>query len=1468
MMASHLNTGDGTYDMVLDEIDRPMMSIKDRIRAMNLVAERSSITNPSGVSSFRGKSPDVNRSKHGTTACDLSTLVANRDQRKKPTGLSSDPGVGNDEDMAAAAIHMWRRRKGDEKKVPDAEEGNPEEDDDDDTNDNAAWTISDLTKGNTRKCVQTPRQERSNILQNIQSQIREDKPIEWASSTAKIDNQKGTVRNERNPSQGLKQLNDATFVMPKLKPVKEALHTLALVNALTSPNRNGSEGMQRVNTEDEPPPVVVKNNRNAVPMSPKRIEGIGNIQLKKMERNPVVSNRSMNGSNKGSNSSELSPRSSRLEQVKLKKVDRSMSTSNAPDYTIKSKPTQNQLAEINPTPLKAANDTALSKKKSGTPQRSKISDRIKAFSSAANGSNWKHKSPARYAVPPSAPFTPSNVKRQSRNFGQQHGEDSSCASSERQSNDDDSVSVSTPMMGNPARLGAQPPTPNSYSSETAYMSVASSGDGAVAGSFASTEQNVLNQMNYAHVSTPSSSVQGDSSTASPRHDQVVVTKSTVKNTLQSKLEYDKERAARRSKMARNQIKVPSALVAAQKKAQDEGPKPKWGANQNIIDVTPTRPSQGDVASLMGTPTSLDEDPTIQEQSFEHSPVYHDVIPPPSISQSVPKSVDEFDSVKAVQKIPISESMSEDTMSFSFPKSKNEDTTSSGKPQMKAGVMKQLINKRRRRRKEIQTVKKDAEKDVISALTSPKRTSIGEYCVRSRGIEKKKTPLRKSAIPSKALSASVVNFTAAVSGKRKATLQDPKDKAAENEPKAKPEPEPEPDLKLKRVNASLQKPIENHSVTDKVQNKTTALQEPRDKAGPEFELESEREPDLKLKRVNALLQKPSENNFVLDQLKDNKKDSNVSANSPITFATDQAPPLPPNIIRSTQSRDRKEADETPVQDSQYVEQSKTIPDELYAPTDESAPDSPSSSVSIALSVLIDEFPDDEDEPEPVVDSFIDMDLSPVRRNDVSKNIFDTSTSYRSSPESLAKSSAEQPPHRPGHIRDLIGSKATPKRANRHVSLRTVGEMLYQPEGTPLDYSGLIISTATPDRHSNINSSAPADGIDSPIPTKPRFVLSDFNELEEPYSTFRNHCSDAFSDVSSGIRSSSNASATSSAVSVAASRANKILSERRAKSKKKPDSGGPSADKEHATNLARKIMSSEQEPSPTDTSRKSMRGKEAIKEALMANRTLDSNKAEKAKDFTATPPRNETSAPPTDKKAKDVTATSPTNETAAAPPTGETEEYKNRLLQNKMISNTHELDIDPLPTGTGQNSTCTSDLDMDVDNIDKSGHSEYGSIGPDAGCLYPMRSNCQSSETSSWLQMDKHMSLGLKLACGDIDDLQNSNFDSLDISTTSAVRISQHSEDEDQPFDEGEGAIEVELISDENIVNVSIVHDNDNSILMHTTSNPTDKEEEGYFSASSNVSLKRTNVQTPNYISESSCDTSDSVDYQIFTHIRQH
>ena len=98
-----------------DEDIKPM-SIKDRIRAMNLVAERTS-GKPSGISS----------SQLDGTACDLSTL-RRKGNTGKPHGLSSDPGVGNDEEIAAAAITTWRRRRGEEKKMDNATELNDSED--------------------------------------------------------------------------------------------------------------------------------------------------------------------------------------------------------------------------------------------------------------------------------------------------------------------------------------------------------------------------------------------------------------------------------------------------------------------------------------------------------------------------------------------------------------------------------------------------------------------------------------------------------------------------------------------------------------------------------------------------------------------------------------------------------------------------------------------------------------------------------------------------------------------------------------------------------------------------------------------------------------------------------------------------------------------------------------------------------------------------------------------------------------------------------------------------------------------------------------------------------------------------------------------------------------------------------------------------------------------------------------------
>jgi hypothetical protein len=116
----------------------------------------------------------------------------------------------------------------------------------------------------------------------------------------------------------------------------------------------------------------------------------------------------------------------------------------------------------------------------------------------------------------------------------------------------------------------------------------------------------------------------------------------------------------------------------------------------------------------------------------------------------------------------------------------------------------------------------------------------------------------------------------------------------------------------------------------------------------------------------------------------------------------------------------------------------------------------------------------------------------------------------------------------------------------------------------------------------------------------------------------------------------------------------------------------------------------------------------------------------------------------------------------------------------------------------------------------------------------------------------------MICGDDNDVETSN--SLDVSTISAVRISQCNDDDAVPFNEGKGAIEVEYISNEDIATASRALDNDDSFLMHITSD-TGKDGEGYFTNSPNASSTHYNEHAPNYVSESSCDTSSDVDYHI-------
>ena len=1261
---------DRSQDMRNGRSGRPM-SIKDRIRAMNLVAERStSNLKPVGSSTPRVKSSEFlstadddgngcNMTFDGT-ACDLSTLNKNNN-RQKPKGLSSDPGVGSDQKTAAVAINMWRRRRVEEHKAESLDVTTSGDDTNDET---AEWTIFDLTKGgrkdpsspgpssgndihveknevtsepsqadpvrevstiklksvvpienrnNTQKIIRTGRASPismpvSSSRQNGKSSPRSS-PRSMPVSTSRQNGKSSPRSSPRSMPVSTARQNDYGFVMAKLKPVRRAPHTLALVTAaMSSPVRNVVEEIQDHPKENIPLATQAVEQDHvgkiAFPTSPKQRGpiSIGTAHLKRVS--PV--------SNAAQNDKRVSVVSKAAAAQNDKRVG---AVSNA-----------------------AQNDMGSSMKKFA-PQRSKMSDRIKAFSSAANGTTWKQQSPARYPVAPPANLNSANMKRHSN-------EDSSCASSERQSNDDDSISVSSPIAnGTPARLGAQPPTPNSYNSEAAYASIASSGDGAVAGSVGSSQQTQSNQMRYAHVGTPGSSVQDDSSVASPKRVQVLVTKSVVKNTLQSKLENDKQRAARRSKMVRKQMKVPSVLVAAQKKAQDQDTKPLWGSNINQL-TTPSRRAPKEVAQLTNTPRSLDADPTLLEQSevgpLTNTPKSLDADPTllersdagladKSLisSRNTAGSIDDVDSMQAMNGCHASTQVkSEDNLMQDVngcqasTQVKSEDNDGGRKGQTKADVMK-LIIKRRRRRKEYQAGKKDGSKDQESV--APPEGNKEQPMISVSSLPPKKIARSHSPI----IDATADNPDVLVNIKTKKPLEESDLKLKE-----------EPAKKMSRSYSSLA----GTSVDKRREliNSKEKVPTVEDSAG--VSASAKANPVVKPRPVVA--RSKAEEPAV--------EKANNSPPSPVPLESDKVPPLPPNIIRSTQPRLEKTgpmAEET--RKISFPPKSST-----RIASGQSTPASPSSSISVASSVLFDDYPhdedepepvvylddedepepfvypDDEDEPEPVVDSFIDMDLSPIRSNDISKHVFDTSASYGGSPDRSL--------NRPGHIRDLIESQqSTPKRANRHVSLRNVGEMLYSPAGTLLDCFTTRSSATSP--ASKADSAPPTMPFDqrlisskmssasSDIQTvRPRLEMLDIDvfgdnpPFKDSMSTFRNHSSDAFSDVSSGFRSASTTSGTSSAVSAMASRANKVLAERRGRSKRKLESGisesGISVDQTHATDLARKIMSGGSgvdKESPAESLRKVVRGKEAIKEALLGNRAaawtranyLDLNEPEK-------------------------------------------------------------------------------------------------------------------------------------------------------------------------------------------------------------------------------------------------------------------
>jgi hypothetical protein len=506
-----------------------------------------------------------------------------------------------------------------------------------------------------------------------------------------------------------------------------------------------------------------------------------------------------------------------------------------------------------------------------------------------------------------------------------------------------------------------------------------------------------------------------------------------------------------------------------------------------------------------------------------------------------------------------------------------------------------------------------------------------------------------------------------------------------------------------------------------------------------------------------------------------------------------PPLPPEIVRSTQKEEKQETPPIQMKTISPVDKGEISQTSVSCPEDDTAPNSPSNSVSVASSLLQD-YPDDEDEPEPVVDSFIDMELSPIRSHDVSKHEFDTSTSYRGSPDSHATTLSnltEQHQAISRYIRD-----STPRRANRHITNRSIERYLKSPALAPninnarsmMSLNGSLIA-----RDSDQFASSEHETTDNITISK----ISTSNLENKPpihESSQISQCrgDDYVYDSCSDVGISPTSSATSSAVSAMASRANKLLSERRSKSKKRTESGS-SVQERHAVDLARKIMND------------AHRGSYDV--------SVDS----------------ESKKPSSADRANDEKGSGVKRKTIASADTSKSETTQDSYAVSRCRSETTRDSSCVSKYEYKSYDYTSSDLDMDVDQIDSSlDHEEY------------MKSNA-------------HFTCFSMACCNQNVDIS----DSLNFSAMSAVRISQETAD-DVPFDEETGAIEVEYISNENIATVSKVNDANSSILMHVSSALMENKGAS-ITPLPNVSLSGKDRQLLNYVSESSEDISDDMVY---------
>ena len=959
----------------------------------------------------------------------------------------------------------------------------------------------------------------------------------------------------------LEQGESGTFIIPKLRPVRRAPHTLAII-------------MQQKTTKKKEPAA----NDNADTNNSERSST--NEESYKEE---------------GAQSTSQ-PESEQKIHMPLPQSQQQLDTRKPATTTSSIKPTNNVLkgkfkASSNEQPPQPHRSDTKPLFKKGTPQRSKISDRIKAFTSVYSASNngnnsiattnvnniYTSKSKASSSVPP----TPPRHKRSMSKAAAE--EDASLDSGEKvtvQSHDDDSISVLTPMgnNGTPARLGAQPPTPNSYSSEAAYTA-ASSGDGAVAGSDSSAHKQ-RSQMCYAHIGTPDVSHAGDMSSvvnSSSCHDgKEFQNLSDIKNSLQSKLEHDKKKAGRK-RITPNHAKVPSVLIAAQKKASDL--KPKWGGDSVNSPNTAMTP----LVTPSKPPSEFEKDDVRKDlnKMFEKENKLHSsgvASDKENIKDGKINGVKDFSrTMKSSNKTDEGVSKPEDVIEHGnyvmFPGDENEHTKSpihySGNSQNNEdGKLIEFETCSEQERVARKPNEKENLVDVTSDLNANNKEKSGTKqsniktemdknsepsilpgTINSQGSTSRPTTNQSTKTNDKRTKADAVKEIIKRRRRRRESKPLKRESSSENSLRqpmttkvvesTKP---PYQVVKTDKIDVGEKSQDHVHVLSTANSHKNDMEQKPsslqqatnsncNDRASTRCKSEDEegfipmqtnaaKDRRSRFMKATNIKRKNYAHNRSLQQKKSETNDDvtikSVEKLPSISIAkADPAinlPTPPPCIVRS-------------LSDSNYLE--SAIDEHLMNPSKDAKKKWSFDSSGIDSSVNCD---NENDEPEPVLDSFIHSDLSPIKSVDQSKIVYDD-TSYRGSPDGHTnRDSRDASNQSVNSLSFEIHRQTTPKRRNRRESSTLTNLSKYTASASRYHDGS--------DAGSHVSQAMSAPLVFSSL-ERETTIAKRISELVQVRSSSPSPFEDAKSEASSSVRSTSSGGTVSSRVTKAlASRRLKI------------------------------------------------------------------------------------------------------------------------------------------------------------------------------------------------------------------------------------------------------------------------------------------------------------------------------------------